>query len=321
MVVGRTLSRALGAVVIASVASTSFAVLWADNFNTAASAANWNVFASGSDFSVTFGYDYGAWVSGDPVNNPPIPSAPRSIGGATTGLRITVNETASLAQGVALFANSVTFSGNYKVIFDMWINYNGGAGGGTGSTEHATFGINSPTQANVWRGFPAGSWTGSAPTGLMWYAVSGEGGSSATSPGVRDYTVLNQQTLLLGDDGGYFATGTGREDHLNAYYQSLFPAPQITPGTPGKSWVTVEIEQLDGVTTWSMNGTPIASRASITTSGHAFIGYMDAFNSLASPAADNFIIYDNFEVVPEPGTLAAIAVGIGALAARRRRKR
>jgi hypothetical protein len=47
---------------------------------------------------------------------------------------------------------------------------------------------------------------------------------------------------------------------------------------------------------------------------------MDQFTSIANPAADNFMVIDNVQVVPEPGSMIALAAGLGALAARRRRR-
>jgi hypothetical protein len=40
------------------------------------------------------------------------------------------------------------FSGNYRLKFDMWINYNGAAGGGPRSTEWMLAGINQGTRGN-----------------------------------------------------------------------------------------------------------------------------------------------------------------------------
>ena len=59
-----------------------------------------------------------------------IPSAPNSTGGSTIGLRMAARTTPSDAAGaVAAIRNGMPMSGDYTMTVDMWINYNGGAGG------------------------------------------------------------------------------------------------------------------------------------------------------------------------------------------------
>src|SRR5687767_4887780 len=120
-------------------------VLFQDNFETDSS-ANWTVHnASDSgtpDFTVDWAFDYSNTTytsNGVAFKIPAAPSSP----GATKGLKLTVNKNDDVAERsvVNLYPADKTFSGNFALRFDMWINYNGGAYGGTGSTEFGIFGI------------------------------------------------------------------------------------------------------------------------------------------------------------------------------------
>ena len=79
------------------------------------------------------------------------------------------------------------------------------------------------------------------------------------------------------------------------------------PGA-GQTMGAVEVRQRTNdtgtpVVTWLMNGYVIAehSQAAEPTinqlSGNVMMGYMDIFNSIASPREDNFVLFDNLRVV------------------------
>jgi len=276
----------------------SFAqVLFEDDFNLDTS-ANWIVLSGTSadendpayeaaleDFTVDFAFDY---------SSRGIPPAPNSGDNSTRGLRISVNNnddtSGSEAIGVNLFPAEQNFSGNYAVQFDMWINYNGPAGGGTGSTEHAIFGINQSGEQVGWSSQPTGEG--------IWFGVDGEGGSST------DYYSFEA------DDTGTVSAlppdlaGMIGKNNTHPVYQFLFSSPSFeTQGAPGKHWVSVEVRQNDDVLSWVMNGMVIASRPvsdesfGVRSEGTIMLGYMDLFNSIANPKEDNFVIYDNVQVV------------------------
>ncbi|MFN7138671.1 MAG: Calx-beta domain-containing protein, partial [Limisphaerales bacterium] len=97
----------------------------------------------------------------------------------------------------------------------------------------------------------------------------------------------------------------------------LFPPPAFeTPGAVGKQWVQVEVRYVDGITTWLINGYVIAEHgvagAFGQTTGKIMLGYMDVFNSIANPRADNYVIYDNVRVVSLNGQPATPVVTIAA---------
>ena len=281
-------------------------ILFQDTFETDTS-ANWNVFAGSpsgvEDYTVDWAFDYSTnrYVSSGVTNT--IPSAPNSSGGSR-GVKMTVNhndETPETA-AVNIYPKNQTFSGDFALRFDMWINYNGPAGGGTGSTEHGIFGINHTGDKVNWH-------AATSSDGLL-FGVTGEGGSGlGTGATPTDYTTyegdLAGSPLRFEDSQGGFLDRNGNgtfEDEVpsNAELNLLFPNPPFeTAGAPGKQWVQVEIRQVGGVVTWLMNGYVIAEKTSALdwTSGNIMLGLMDVFSSIANPRADNFIIFDNVRVV------------------------
>ena len=299
------------------------AVLWqvafSDDFDTDSS-SRWNLFQGSadniSDYTANWAFDYSTatYVSGGVTNL--IPAAPNSTNGVRRGLKLTVNknDADAAASGVSLYPKALSFSGNYALRFDMWINYNGGAGGGTGSTEYATFGLNHAGTRVNW-----GAGTNSASDGL-WFACTGEGGATA------DYTAYvgnpsGSPTQLSYPANGLPANGAASADAGDPFYQGLFPSPAYeTAGSPGKHWVQGEVSQINNVLTWRLNGVVVAQRTNSTsfTSGDIMIGYMDIFPSIASPPQDNFVIFDNVQVltpVVAPAIVlqpAAVTANLGA---------
>lgn len=249
-------------------------VLFSDDFDAGNSAANWTLFSHAGDYSADFAFDY---------STRGIPPAPNSAGGSTIGLQFTVNNNDDVPaqDAVSAYPTGMSFSGAFKLKFDMWLNYNGGPGGGSGSTEFSTAGINhAGTQVN---------WAYNSGSDGLWFAVSGEGGDS------DDYRAYRGATLLSVSAGGYAA---GSRNNTAPFYQTLFPSPTYeTQGAPGKHWVEVEISQRAGVIEWRLNEMLIAIRLDTSvTAGNLMLGYMDTYSSIADPAEDNFVVYDNVRI-------------------------
>ncbi len=248
--------------------------LFSDDFDAGTSEENWVVYSHAGDYTADFAFDYGPRG---------IPPAPNSVGGSTIGLQFTVNNNDDVAAADAVSAYPVaTFlDGEYTLKFDMWLNYNGGAGGGSGSTEFATAGLNHAGDQVVWQNNVASDG--------YWFAVTGEGGAS------NDYCVYRNATLLSAAVAGQAAVS---RNHTDVFYQSLFPSPSYeTQGAPGKHWVEVEISQRGGVIEWRLNGMLIAIRLdTASTAGNVMLGYMDTYSSIANPAVDNFVIFDNLRI-------------------------
>jgi spore germination protein YaaH len=254
-------------------------VVFADAFDDSNAASRWSLFASSSDHTAEFDFDY---------SQHGIPSAPNSVGGTTRGLKLTVNNNDGIpgAEAVSLYPPGGHFVNDYALQFDAWLNYNGGAGGGEGSTEFLTSGLGHGGGKVIWQN--------NAASDGRWFGVSGEGGDTA------DYRAHSGPSMYQLIHGVYNA---GSLDHTNTYYQTLFPGPTYeTPGAPGKQWVEVEVRKSSNLTYWSINGTQLAGTPTVSADGNVMIGYADLFESIANPAEDNFVIIDNVRVlqVAEP---------------------
>lgn len=270
-------------------------LLFSDAFETDTS-SEWDVFeGSGNgvaDFSAEFGFDYSASQ---------IPPAPNTEGDTTLGLKFTVNNNDDVADtaAVSVYPKGQNFSGNYAVRFDMWINYNGGAWGGSGSTEFGIFGINhSADKVN---------WANGTDSDGVWFAVTGEGGAGRDYRSYDGISGLAPEELQGFDASFLDRDGDGAvEFNVNSGQESDFPLkmvfpvpPSETPGAVGKQWVQGEVRQRDDEITWLLNGHVIARRLNFSefNSGNVMIGYMDIFTSIADPREENFVIYDNVRVV------------------------
>jgi hypothetical protein len=268
-------------------------VLLADSFD-ADSSANWSLFwgaANGiPDYTADWAYDYGATPFTFTNATGLIPPAPNSPDGSTRGVRFTVNnnDTNAATAAVNIYPKFQSFSNNYALKFDLWVNYPGPAGGSAGSTEHAIFGINHlGTQVN-WAAPSAPSSDG------IWFGVDGEGGDS------KDYRAY------VGNPGGTqidlestCGSGLSASNNIAAVYQTLFPASRFeTAGVPGKNWVEAEVRQTNNVIVWLLDGTVIALRTNVSsfTKGNIMLGYMDPFSSIAAATNDAFVLFDNVRV-------------------------
>jgi hypothetical protein len=270
-----------------------------EDFDAVTASERWDLFQGSAngvpDYAVDWSFDYSTYFS--VFNGDFIPPAPNTTNGTTRGLRLQVNNNDAIAAtaGVSLYPKNQSFSGAYKLKFDLWMNYPGTAGGAgsTGSTEHSTFGLNHTGTRVNWDSSTAN------PSDGVWFAVDGEGG---VAEDYRAYQGNNASspTLLSFANSGFSASGASSRNNTDSRWQTLFPAPFFeTPGAPGKRWVQVEIGQdNNNVVTWRMNGELIAQRPNLSgfTNGNVMIGCMDLFPSIASPAADAFVLVDNVRV-------------------------
>ncbi|MBI4579782.1 MAG: PEP-CTERM sorting domain-containing protein [Planctomycetes bacterium] len=307
----RSIVGVLGVAVFASVAS---AALYSENFEVDPT-ANWTVNDPGlSDVLADFNYDY----SGIGV-----PSAPNGSG--TRGLKLTANNSGGVFSGFSVSPNGQSFSGDYKVSFDMWQNYVGPLGpGGSGTTQLSLYGIG--TAGNV------AIWPGSSPKESLGFGTTLDGGSAF------DFRAYSSAAPTSYGDGSpvYFAsTRNNTNPYYAVYTAQSAPAAQVGlyPGQTGSTdvgetsftWRRVVIDVAGGFATWSIDGTPLAKVDLSTVTlggGNMFFGHSDTNAGSSADPNDyllNVTLIDNIEVIPEPATVALLAGG-SLLVLRRRRR-
>lgn len=285
------------------------------------SGAAWTVNASSADTSAVFGFDYSS------MGIPPSPNG----GGSTLGLRMAAN-IASPATVEEIVATPTGFSVTgvpYRVEFDMWINVNGPfPGGGAGSTEFLGGGV----------GYNG---TSATRNGAL-LIVDGEGGSGTDW---RLYKNTGQQFVASGQYDVDTNNNSGVD--LSAYFPGqMAPAFQqgayiqqtgtLADGTGGFAWhhmvITVDPFALGvgvtsdlGLANFTVSGLSIGTIDNsnggtvVAMEGAVEVMYSDLFTSVSDNPDLSFGLIDNFVVteIPEPASLALLAVGV--LAAVRRR--
>lgn len=268
-----------------------------DNFD-ANTASNWRTNRSSADTRVTFNYDYSA---------DGIVAAPNSTGGTTRGVKFEANMTLGVAAAINISPVGQNFTNDYRLRFDMWINANGPfPGGGVGSTEHVTAGLDTTGTQLHWTGAAGGS-------SGHWFIVDGEGGSADTTTGVPDFGAYSGTISYAAASGVYSAgTASTSRGNGNAYYTGAFPsvgAPalqqanfaqqtgSIAAGSPGFVWRQITITKSGNNVDWSIGNLKIATITNASFTGsNIFVGYWDAFPSVSDNAALSFGLVDNVRV-------------------------
>jgi hypothetical protein len=303
---------------VAALASSNVsfaAAMYSQDFETD-DTVNWTVLSSTTDYVADFFYDYSAIGA---------PSAPSGTG--TRGLKMTVNNSSGVFGGISVVPNGQSFSGDYRVSFDMWQNYAGPLGpGGSGTTQFSQYGIGTAGTAT--------QWIGAASKDSVSFGTTLDGGSASD---FRAYSSAANTSYPSGNSV-YLAPGSGI-NNSDPYYMTAFPgvsAPgaQVTSyagqtgttdaGETSFQWRRVTIDVSGGFAIWSIDGTPLAKVDLSTVTlggGNIFFGHNDTNSGSSTDpnrVALNVTLIDNVEVVPEPGTLALCVLGaIGSLIAPR----
>ncbi len=255
-------------------------VLFSDDFD-ADHSANYTVrFGaenSVDDKLVNFNFDY---------STAGLPIAPHTTNGTTKGLKVTANKDATAsAAGVNVYANGVSFSNEYVLRFDMYLNFDSAM---AGTTEHAIFGLDhSGSRTN--RALSGGGLAGGDG---LWAAIETDGSASSSA---RSYAIFGSTNSTVAPP---FSSASARA------FDTFFTAPPfkgIPGGAPSGQWVDVEMSQTNQagnlVITLKINNVVILARTNNTafTSGTIMLGHMDSFASIGS--TNNYTVYDNVRVV------------------------
>jgi hypothetical protein len=257
-------------------------VLFSDNFNENSS-ADWGVLFWSSnnipDYTIDWAFDYSTLG---------IPPSPRSVGD-TLGVRVAVNKTEGTPTGAAavnLYPINETFSGDYALRFDLYLQY-----GTAATTEHTLVGINHSGLITNRISRSDTTTNSSRAADGIWVAIENDGSAN------REWAA-------------YTSTNAGSITHLitnrtAAAMSSLITSPPYTAaGSPGnlvssatKSWADVELSQVGNVVTLRVNQA-VVYRITNTfgfNSGTIMLGHNDQFDSIGS--TDTFAIFDNVRVV------------------------
>lgn len=262
------------------------------------------------DNSFNFNYDYSTFAQAGGLFPHSIPQSPSSPAAGTRALRLATNLNNGVVNGITATLNSIPGQQNVRITFDAWINYNGGMGGGTGSTEFMSFGASANPSLVAMPGSNYTSTTGNQPFSGFFFCVTGEGGAT------QDYRYYDGNGTTLTGSNAARANFLGTAAFDNAEFGGVFPlGPFETNGVPGKAWIRWEIIALDGqirLLATRPDGTQVllcdwfSPNTNATMSGLLpHLGTFDVFASLTVPASDNFVLYDNLKVesiVADPPT-------------------
>jgi hypothetical protein len=272
-------------------------VLFSDNFDLDSS-AQWQVNAADpSDCFVDFAWNY---------SDAGIPLAPG--GGTAKGLRMRCGNTILQIDGLSVSPIGGNFTNNYRLRFDLWINYNGPMpDGGPGSTQNFDAGMGTAGNTPVWLNNPNADG--------VWFSTTGDGADGNTG---GDYNALIGPNIQ-NDDNGFYAAGTGTpnsglRNSSHPFYAlwggqaapdaqlALYPNQTgvANVGNAGMAWHSVVITKVGDVVSWAMDGITIATVTNTVTpfDSNIFVGYQDLFasGSLSDVPEMSFGLVDNLRV-------------------------
>lgn len=263
-------------------------VYFADAFN-ADTSADWVVrFGANNqvyDADYTFGFDYSTLG---------VPVAPSTVDGSTRGLYVRVNKndaTVAGAAGINFYPAGRSFSGNYALRFDMYLNY-----GAAATTEHGLAGLNHSSLLTN-RVSQSTTDTNNTTRGGdgVWVAIATD---ASNNRDYTAYTATNQAAVPAIVASRTAASLTG-----------LIPAPPYAvAGSPGKGWSRVELSQINNVVALKVNNNLIFqfNNTNAFKSGNIMIGHSDQFDSIGSP--ENYAVFDNLRVINLDFRIARIAL-------------
>ena len=300
--------------VIACLPASAQAQPYSENFEVDPT-GNWRVNSGPSDSAANFFFDYST------VGIPTAPSGPGSH-----GMKLQANLTNGIFSGMSVSPIGQSFTGDYRVRFDWWANFNGPfPAGGSGSTNLSTFGVGT--------GGLTAQWPGAAQESV-WFAATGDGNSASDW---RAYSSAAQASYPDGDPVYMAATRNSTDPYYAGFGTNTAPAAQLalfsqqsgttSIGSAGMEWHDVTIDKIGNFATWSVDGLPIAmvDLTTVTLGGNnIFFGHSDV-NATSSTDPNDFqllfTLIDNIRITAVPAPGAAVVLGLGGLLAARRRTR
>ncbi|MCE9558139.1 MAG: PEP-CTERM sorting domain-containing protein [Armatimonadetes bacterium] len=309
----------LGAILLFGAQSAS-ALTFSDNFDVDTS-ASWNVNKSSFNQAnniATFAKDYSIYG---------IASAPGSSGGSTRGLMLEANIAGGIStsplSGFSVSPIGLSVTTDFIMTADVWLNYVGpGPGGGNGTTQLAGIGFGTAGTT--------AQYSASAQDSVH-FSTTLDGGSGSD---YRAYSSAAPTSYASGN--AVYASPGGTINNSGAYYTGAFPAVALpgsqngfttqtgttAAGSTGFKWRQWKVQRIGNLLSYRIDGLLIATvdTNTVTLGGSNIL--INMFDSNASSTTTtsrlNFMLVDNLTVVPEPSSIAAIGVGLFALARRRK---
>jgi hypothetical protein len=305
----RALAACAAATLLACAAQQSSAQsLYAQNFDTD-DTANWTVNGGPTDETAEFNFDYSAFG---------IPSAPRSTGATTRGMRLRCNLTDGVFGGFSVSPTGKSFTGDYTLRFDWWHNYLGPLDNAAvaGSSMLSTFGILSSGAA--------ANYAGAADS--VFFAAVGNGGSAADYRAYSSERAVSYQvppdpaapedlhaTYEAGsrnNSAEFYTTNFPGGVSAPTLQQTTYPDEQINatlPGTMGFGWHDVRIQRAGALVKWFVDDvlliTVDTTSFTVPTGGNNILfGHADINATIGtSPnyAALMFTLIDNVRVIDD----------------------
>lgn len=288
-------------------------VLLSDDLTDPNDVTNWNVVYGCGDplnDSLDFQANFGFTLAGAPVLA--IPPPPN---GNANALHLTCNKDINPGSPGAIncYYTNLFLSGNYAVRFNMNL-----IEGETkaNSTEGAVFGINhTGSLSNWWYGggfITNQTWSSDG----IWYYVATQPGVSVTSGDYAEYTGAGGTNGNL----GWSRIRTNSQSAFSTAFK-INPGPFTTldvnfaqtAGTPANgspangwddsTWADVEIKQVGGIVTMSINHTTIFTYTNTTVwqGGYLMLGYADPFGATVGNQEAG-VYYANLQVVQLPAS-------------------
>ncbi len=245
-----------------TVSAFSQTVLFEENFDDGTTAAtSLTVTGLGSNNVVAYDFDY--ITAG-------IEAAP---GGGGLGLRIDVNTAALDGGQVMFFPTDGTFSGEYFMTCDLWMNWVGA----DGTTEFAGVGVKS---------------TGTDIPNLsgVEFFLTGDGGSGSD---IRGYVDGVQQTAT--DFPDYYADLEWGQNTISSDGMSDIYSQSWEGDYNGNQWLSLTVQVTTDSVFYSVNGYRWVQIPSAAAEGNVSFGYADWFSG---SIGDNtiFALFDNIKV-------------------------
>jgi hypothetical protein len=218
-------------------------------------------------------------------------------------VQLKANLTLGVCSALSISPANQSFSGDYRLHFDAWINVNGPfPGGGASSTEFLTAGIG--TAGNVVE------WTTNASADGFYFTADGDGGVSASSTTFGDYSGYKGKNWQTAASGIYAA---GSPDNASVYYTSIFSNNPVAPalqesdyaqqtgmlakGTFGLAWHDVIVSRRGSTVDWVVDGVRLATISNaVFNASNICVGFWDPFASATDNTNLSFGLVDNLRV-------------------------